>query len=116
MMLRKKTITNGAFWKVRLIIERVHRDCLEIQKSKCVSINQQMTQFSGSCSFCQYIPNKPNPVGIENLVMTSVRVRCMACNVFLCLQSNINCLQDPTHKLNKITELSILQILVISNH
>ena len=74
-----------------------------------------MTQFSGSCSFCQYIPNKTNSVGKENLVVTSVRVRCMAC-VLLCLQSNINCLQDPTLKLNKITELSILQILFISNH
>lgn len=32
---------------------------------------EKMTPFSGACSLRQYMPNKPNPVGLKNYVPAS---------------------------------------------
>ena len=70
--MTKENKADDVFWKVRPVVERVRQGCLKIHRPKCVPINEQMIPFSGSCPFRQYIPNKPNPVGIKNFVMASV--------------------------------------------
>lgn len=44
---------------------------LQVQP-ECVSVDEQMIPFSGACPFQQYVPLKPIPDGMKNLVLTSM--------------------------------------------
>lgn len=55
-------------WKVKPFIESVRNACFQLQRSEFVSIDEQMVPFSGACPSRQYVPNKPNPIGIKNFV------------------------------------------------
>ena len=65
------TKKNDRLWKLRPLIDRVHDGCLKQTRPPAVSIDEQMIPFSGACSLRQYVPNKPNPVGLKNFVCAS---------------------------------------------
>ncbi|XP_061836200.1 piggyBac transposable element-derived protein 3 [Nerophis lumbriciformis] len=56
------------FWKVRPFLERILRGCKSLNRPDCTSIDEQIIPFTGACPYRQYLPMKPNPVGIKNFV------------------------------------------------
>uniref|UniRef100_A0A8C1QN76 PiggyBac transposable element-derived protein domain-containing protein n=1 Tax=Cyprinus carpio TaxID=7962 RepID=A0A8C1QN76_CYPCA len=60
------------FWKVRRFMDRILTGCRLQVSPECVSIDEQMISFTGACPFRQYVPLKPNPVGMKNFVLASV--------------------------------------------
>ncbi|KAL2087970.1 hypothetical protein ACEWY4_016798 [Coilia grayii] len=60
--------TLDKFWKVRPFLDRILQGCKSLNRPDCASIDEQMIPFTGACPYRQYLPMKPNPVGIKNFV------------------------------------------------
>ncbi|KAL3246096.1 hypothetical protein MRX96_057964 [Rhipicephalus microplus] len=63
--------TENKLFRAELIIESFRKACLELPRPKAVSVDEQMIPFSGRCPARQYVPSKPNPVGLKNFVLSS---------------------------------------------
>ena len=55
-------------WKVRPLLDRIRTGCLKQAQPSMISIDEQIIPFTGMCRMKQYVPNKPNPVGLKNFV------------------------------------------------
>jgi hypothetical protein len=51
-------------WKIRPLIEAVREKCVTLLHSVHLSIDEQMIPVAGSCGFSQFVPSKPNPLGL----------------------------------------------------
>ena len=58
-------------WKVRPIMDRVRVRCLQQDRCRDVSVDEQMISFSGASPACRYVPNKLNPIGFKKFVLAS---------------------------------------------
>ncbi|KAH8032921.1 hypothetical protein HPB51_003798 [Rhipicephalus microplus] len=56
---------------VRPIVDCFQAACRALPRSTELLIDEQMTPFSGRCGFRQYLPSKPNPLGLKNSVLAS---------------------------------------------
>lgn len=52
-------------WKIRPLIEKVRLGCLKQERTQDVAVDEMMVPFSGVSELKQYVPNKPNPVGLK---------------------------------------------------
>ena len=66
-------------------------------------MDEQMISFSGSCPYRQYIPKKPNPVGIKNFVMASVGGLMLDFDIY----QGAKCLEQQVHP-NKYLSLGTM--------
>ena len=62
---------NDKQWKIRPLIDRILKKCHSLPPSKHMSIDEQMIPFSGRCEFRQYVPAKPNSLGLKNFVLAA---------------------------------------------
>jgi len=69
-----ETKKRDRLWKVRPVLDSVRAGCLQITRDRDVSIDEQMIPFTRACELRQYVPNKPNPVGLKNFVAASLVV------------------------------------------
>lgn len=56
---------------VRPIVSSFQSACRSLPRTKECSIDEQIIPFSGRCAFRQYLPSKPNPLGLKNFVLAS---------------------------------------------
>ncbi|KAG5873629.1 hypothetical protein JTB14_003059 [Gonioctena quinquepunctata] len=59
------------FWKIRPMLDRVPKGCRNNERTRYVSIDEQMIPFRGQVEMRQFVRGKPNPVGSKNFVMTT---------------------------------------------
>ncbi|GBN03032.1 hypothetical protein AVEN_181052-1 [Araneus ventricosus] len=57
------------FWKVRPLLSKIRERCLQQERPRIVSIDEQIIPFHGQISMRQYVKGKPNPVGLKVFVM-----------------------------------------------
>ncbi|GBM48056.1 hypothetical protein AVEN_34382-1 [Araneus ventricosus] len=57
------------FWKVRPLLSKIWERCLQQERPRIVSIDEQIIPFHGQISMRQYVKGKPNPVGLKVFVM-----------------------------------------------
>ena len=62
------THNTNKYWKVHPVVEIVRNGYRALEPEKFNSVDEQMIPFHGRCPACQYIKNKPNPVGIKSFV------------------------------------------------
>ncbi|XP_030767043.1 piggyBac transposable element-derived protein 3-like, partial [Sitophilus oryzae] len=60
-------------WKLQPIIDMIRNHCrsLERKPKSSYSIDEQMIPFLGRCPVRQYVRNKPRPVDLKNVVLTT---------------------------------------------
>ena len=88
----KQAKADDVLLKDRPVVERVRQGCLKIHRPQCISIDEQMIPFSGSCPFRHYIPNKPNPIEIKNFVMALINRLMLDYDIYLgakCLEHQV---------------------------
>lgn len=69
--ISEDTKKTDRFWKTRPFMDRILKGCLLQTRPECVSIDEQMIPFTGACPFRQYVPLKPNPLGMKNFVLAT---------------------------------------------
>lgn len=57
--------------KMRLLIDRIQAGCQTLPKEQCLSVDEMIIPFTGSCAIKQYCPGKPNPVGLKAFVLSN---------------------------------------------
>ncbi|XP_064464462.1 uncharacterized protein LOC135375735 [Ornithodoros turicata] len=56
-------------WKVAPFVKMARSGCLALERPNWFCVDEQIIPLSGRCPAKQYVPNKPNPVGLKNLVL-----------------------------------------------
>jgi hypothetical protein len=69
--ITKEQRNNDRLWKVRPLIDRVQQGCLKQNRNQELCVDEMMVPFTGTCNLKQYIPNKPNPLGIKIFVLAN---------------------------------------------
>ncbi|XP_010790902.1 uncharacterized protein isoform X2 [Notothenia coriiceps] len=83
------------FWKVGPFLERILRGCKSLNRPDCTSIDEQMIPFTGACPYRQYLPMKPNPVGIKNFVCATADGIVLDFELYQGTQSLIEKVKEP---------------------
>lgn len=60
------TTRRARLWKVAPFVEMVRKGCFGLERPNCFCGDEQVHPIFGTVT--QYTPNKPNPVGLNNLV------------------------------------------------
>ena len=60
---------NDRLWKVRPLLDAIRQRCLQLERPAAAAVDEQMIPFTGTTNLKQYVPNKPNPVGLKNWVL-----------------------------------------------
>ncbi|KAG0410160.1 hypothetical protein HPB47_012722 [Ixodes persulcatus] len=56
---------------VRPILSAFSSACLALPRTRKLAVDEQMILFSGRCAMRQYLPSKPNPLGLKNFVLAA---------------------------------------------
>lgn len=58
-------------WKIRPLVDKIRSGCLKQARTEHICIDEMMIPFSGRTHLKQYVPNKPNPVGLKAFVLAN---------------------------------------------
>ncbi|XP_026323631.1 piggyBac transposable element-derived protein 3-like [Hyposmocoma kahamanoa] len=64
-------VDGDKLWKIRPMLSNILKKCHSLPRSMHMSIDEQMVPFSGRCDYRQYVPSKPNPLGLKNFVLAT---------------------------------------------
>jgi hypothetical protein len=66
-----ETRRNDRLWKVRPLLDKILAGCMKQPRNQEICVDEMMIPFSGKCDMKQYVPDKPNPVGLKVFVLAN---------------------------------------------
>ncbi|XP_070381969.1 piggyBac transposable element-derived protein 3-like [Dermacentor albipictus] len=71
LLVTPKDKEDDRLWRIRPLTEKVLEGCRKLPREEFLSIDEQMIPFTGKTQLKQFVPRKPNPIGLKNFVLAA---------------------------------------------
>lgn len=71
LLVTPKDKEDNRLWRIRPLTEKVLEGCRKLPHEEFLSIDEQRILFTGKTQLKQFVPRKPNPIGLKNFVLAA---------------------------------------------